>query len=247
MRKEVFAYDKTVKAIFDSCQAYAMEVNFAEVDLMAMNEMMKMNKPLDSVISVEKYNRLDSLVRLRAGVPLATMKNIKPFFIMATLMKKEIGGDMETPLDLDFYAKAQKAGKKLIGIEKIEEQLAAVNSLTIEQQVDMMIKGYSDTTSSLSRFESMLDLYLKQEVQAITKMTMEDDAYPESFNEEFIVKRNKKMADRIGEISAKRMTFNAIGAAHLPGADGVIQLLRDKGYTVKPIYFTFKKTKKKKK
>ncbi|MFI5203356.1 MAG: TraB/GumN family protein [Flavobacteriales bacterium] len=247
MRKEVFAYDNVVKAIFDSCRAYAMELNMADIKLEEMNKMMKLDRPLDSILPPVKYHQLDSLLKAKSGLPLSQMKMIKPFFIMALMMKKEIGGDMETALDLDFYDKAQKAGKKLIGIEKFEEQMAAVDALTIEQQADLMIKGYLDTTSSMSKFEEMLESYLKQDLPAIMKMMLEDESYPPEFNEAFIIKRNKKMADRIGEISAKRMTFNAIGAAHLPGKDGVIQLLRNNGYTVKPIKFTFKKTKKEKK
>lgn len=246
MRKEVFAYDDVVKRIFDTCSAYAMELNMADIDMKKMTEMMMMDKPLDSVISPDKYHQLDSLFLAESGAGLEMFKKMKPFFIMATLMKKDMGDDMGTALDLDFYNKAQEAGKKLIGIEKFEEQMAAVDALTIEEQVDMMLQGFSDTTSSLLRFDDMMKMYLEQDLSGLTDMMLDDPAYPKEFNEAFIVKRNKRMADRISDISQKRMTFNAVGAAHLPGKEGVIALLREKGYTVKPIHFTFQEPKPKK-
>lgn len=246
-RSEVFGYDKTVKAIFDSCRAYAMELNFADISIEEMTKMMVLEKPLDSILTPEKYGLLDSIVTAETGTSVSVMKKMKPFFIMANLMKKDIGGDMEYALDLDFYQKAQKAGKKLIGIEKFEEQMEAINSMTIEEQADMLIKGYIEKTDPKEMFDKMLKSYLAQDLSLIVKMVAEESEDSPEFNEEFLVKRNKRMAERIGEISAKRMTFNAIGAAHLPGKEGVIQLLKDKGYTVKPIKFTFKKPKKKKK
>ena len=50
-----------------------------------------------------------------------------------------------------------------------------------------------------------------------------------------VTDRNKRMAERIGDMAQKQSTFAAVGALHLPGNEGVITLLREKGYTVEAV------------
>lgn len=237
-RKEVFDFDTLVMQLFDTCQAYAMEVAMDEVNPMKAAKMMTLEKPLDSLISMEKFHKLDSIYEAETGSKLGMMKMTKPFFLIAQLMAEDIGGDMEMALDFYLFTKAKEAKKKTIGIEKFEEQMAAVDQLTIEEQVDIIIKSVEDSTSSMAKFDELLKMYLDGNLMDLMKM-MEDPAYPEKFNKAFLHDRNIRMADRIAEISKEQMTFNAIGAAHLAGPDGVVALLRKKGFEVKPIKIQF--------
>ncbi|MFZ5551808.1 MAG: TraB/GumN family protein [Bacteroidota bacterium] len=238
-RKEVFAYDTVVSKIFDTCAAYAMELNMDEIDMKKMNKTMQMDKPLDSIISAEKYRVMDSLMLAEAGMGMTMFKKMKPFFLMAMMMKDDIGTDMPMALDLDFFNKAKKKKKKLIGIEKFEEQMAAVDELTIEEQVDMILEGMKDTTHGAFKFDEMLDTYLAGDLEKMVELT-KDSTYPEKFHKAFLHDRNIRMADRIAKICSEQMTFNAVGAGHLGGDDGVIALLRKKGFTLKPIKTEFK-------
>jgi len=238
-RKEVFAYDTIVRRLLDTCAAYAMELNMDEIDMKKMNETMLMEKPLDSIISPEKYKTMDSLMMAEAGMGMAMFKKMKPFFVMAMMMKDDIGTDMPMALDLDFFNIAKKNKKKLIGIEKFEEQMAAVDQLTIEEQVDMILDGMKDTSHGAFKFDEMLDTYLAGDLEKMMELT-KDTTYPEKFHKAFLHDRNIRMADRIDKICHEQMTFNAVGAGHLGGEDGVIALLRKKGFEVKPIKTKFK-------
>ncbi|HRE75148.1 MAG TPA: TraB/GumN family protein [Flavobacteriales bacterium] len=237
-RKEVFDYDTLVGLLVDTCAAYAMELNMEEMNPFKVAKMMALDEPLDKLIPVEKYNQLDSFFRAETGTGIGLRKTTKPFFLMSEIMMKEIGGDMPMALDLHFFSQAKSKKKKVIGIEKFEEQMAAVDELTVEEQVDIILKGLGDSTSSLNKFDELIETYLKGDLEGMVRLT-QDTLYPPKFNKAFLIDRNIVMADRIADICNKQVTFNAIGAGHLGGPEGVIALLRKKGYTVKPIKTTF--------
>ena len=81
----------------------------------------------------------------------------------------------------------------------------------------------------------MLNLYLNEDLEGLYKIVSEEsDAIPE-FNHNFLVVRNKNWIPVIEKNISSNSFFIAVGAAHLPGENGVIQLLRSKGYSVEPI------------
>ena len=239
-RAEVFAFDSLIYRILDTVSAFAMEVNMDELNPFAAAKMMMMEKPLDELISPEKYKALDSIFIAKTGQGIGMMKTTKPFFLMAMLMKDEMGGEMEEPLDLHFFSYSKAKNKKLIGVEKFEEQMAAVDQLTIEEQVDIILDGAKDTSSTFNKFDELMNTYLEQDLEEMIELS-QDTTYPPKFNKAFITDRNIHMAERIPGIAKDQPTFIAIGAAHLGGPQGVLALLREKGYSVKPIKLEFKK------
>ncbi|HYG51378.1 MAG TPA: TraB/GumN family protein [Flavobacteriales bacterium] len=238
--KRVFAFDKTVSRIFDTCKAYAMEVNMDEVDKLAMAKSIMLEKPLDEILEPGKYALLDSLMRVRTGDGMGIYKNLKPFFMAGELIKAYEHQDMAFPLDIELFNKAKKEKMKVVGIEKMEEQLEAVNKMTIEEQADMVIEGLKDWNKSQELYNKMIKVYLNQDIAQMAVL-MNDTTLPASFQTALLTDRNKVMAARIDKIVQEQPTFNAVGAGHLYGNDGVIELLRKKGYTVRPVKYKFKK------
>jgi len=241
--KRVFEYGKVVKSIFDTSAAYAMEVNMDDVDAGSLKNKIMLEKPLDETLPPKTYATLDSLMRLRTGGGVGMYKSMKPFFIAGELIKAYQHQDMPFPLDIDFFKKAKKKNKKTIGIEKIEEQLAAVDKMTVEEQADMIIDAFKEWEKTGELYNKMMDVYLSQDITQLSAL-MKDTTLAPSFETALITDRNKVMAKRIDSIIQLQPTFNAIGAGHLSGPEGVVELLKQRGYTLKPVKFKFGKSKK---
>jgi hypothetical protein len=239
--KRVFAFDSTVISKLDICKAYAMEVLLDEIDQAEVMEAMLMKKQtLKDLYSEEDYKFLDSIVKENTGQSLLVFNKMKPFFLSSQLMQMELIQDMPMALDLYFLDYARKQNKICLGIEAFSDQIGAIDALSVEQQAQMLLEGLADTSSlmSMNQFEDLLNAYISQDIDSLYTLS-NDTSMPPEFNEYFLVKRNKKMAKRIAKFSKKQATFNAIGAAHLPGEKGVIALLRKKGYTLTPVPFSF--------
>ncbi len=243
--KRVFAFDSTVTNAFDSCEAFAMEILMDEIDPKEMQEAMLMEdgKTLKTIMSAEDYALLDSAFTATTGASLFLYNRMKPFFVSSAMTQAAMNQDMETALDLYLLQNARKAGKSCYGVEKFSDQINAIDAISLEEQVDMLISGLKDTTSDKSNSEEdqlaeLLEAYLTFDLQKALEMSS-DPSLPADFNQVFLIDRNVGMAKNFMKLAKKQSLFCAVGAAHLPGENGIVELLRKQGLTVEPIIFKF--------
>ncbi len=238
--KRVFAFDSVVINAFNSCDAFAMEILMSEVKPETMQKAILMkNNSLDELMSTKDYNSLSAFFKKKIGVSIMLYNKAKPFFLASILQMTDIQKDMSKTLDMHLLNKAIKSGKATYGVEDFEDQINAVDKISLEDQVDFLLNYVKDTATSKDQLETLIKTYLSMDIVAIQKLIQEEESFPKELEKIFLIDRNKKMAKRIKKLSRKQSVFVAIGAAHLPSKEGVIQLLKNYGYTVKPIYFKF--------
>ncbi|WP_207492731.1 TraB/GumN family protein [Aridibaculum aurantiacum] len=141
-----------------------------------------------------------------------------------------------TYLDLYIYQTGRKLGKQPAGVEDYMES----ERLMLEAYADMAKeknkKSIDTDGQSMYEIEKKMqeayrtgDLDLMDSLQRMTEVS-------QAFNEKFLYVRNEIQAHSIDTIIQKQSLFVGVGAAHLPGPRGVIELLRQKGYTLRPIF-----------
>lgn len=233
--ERVFQFDSTFNAAFNSCDAYAMELLLDDIDKEDLSEAMllKNGKVTDYLDDAEEHV-LDSVLNEKVGMGLFAFEKLKPFFIYSQLIQSEMSHDMGEALDMHLLTRARNEGKLTFGIEKPTEQFGAVDQITIEEQLDLIFKHIEESTTPENEMDEMIEAYLAADLQSLLELVT-DTALPAKFNQAFLIDRNVVMAKRIIKISKAQPTFHAIGAAHLPGPNGVIALIRKKGYTVEPV------------
>jgi uncharacterized protein YbaP (TraB family) len=241
--KRVFAFDQTVSNAFNSCDAFAMEILMDEIDRdEIMDAMLMKDNSLDKLLSKEDYYILDSVVKAMTGSGLFLYNKMKPFFLSSQLMQMNIQQDMELALDLHFLKMARDANKLCFGVEKFQDQINAIDAISLEDQTQMLFDGLTDTSGNQAteKLDEMLVEYMNFNLNAMFEMS-NDTSLPAEFNKAFLIDRNVGMAKNFVKIAKKQSVFCAVGAAHLPGETGVIELLRKKGYTVEPVIFNWMK------
>ena len=163
---------------------------------------------------------------------------MKPFFVSANIVQRLAPRETPVPLDLYFITEARKNDKQVIGLETLEEQIAIIDGLSYTAQAKMLVESLEDVDELKQQFNDLIEAYLTMNSKKVLELT-EDPAMPAEFMEELLNKRNKIMVDRMIEHLHANSTFVAVGAAHLFGNEGVVTLLKEKGYTVEPVSFTF--------
>ncbi|TWG97968.1 hypothetical protein L598_000200001070 [Mesorhizobium sp. J18] len=177
------------------------------------------------------------------GIPPASVQKMKPWMLISLvslpaceLARKSTGAPV---LDVTLAAEAQSKGKVLLGLESVTEQLSAMASLPME----LHIRGLVDTLKLGDRIddviETMIVLYKSGDTgmfwplfhAAIPSQDGDESAYAK-FDEAIVKARNRLMAERAVPIIEKGRAFIAVGALHLPGDEGLVELLRDAGYRV---------------
>ncbi len=237
----VFAFGDSVMPYFKNTKAYAMELDPKEAfDMKIMAKlMMGDGHSLKKMMPAKEYACLDSIVKQEIGFSVGLFDNVAPVFTMTILeansmelSDSSIKGNKEV-LDLYFYKQAKKQKKKIIGIETVDEQLDALNSLSYQEQADLLTRELQEIQEN-KNLPDVLSFYLNQNLDSLS-INDPDAMMPEKFYKALVSDRNARMANRIATFAAEQSTFIAIGALHLPKPDGVIALLRQSGFTVEPI------------
>lgn len=188
---------------------------------------------LDKLYSRRDYNRVIGALKERLG-PLAPLcTKLRPFYIVAMLSQMELGNDSAMVLDAWFQERALQAGKSVMGLETISEQLSAIERIPLREQAKLLyavIDRDQDKSTDLA-----VNAYLARDLDALMAL-LERDGLPEHADKALLDERNARMVDRLQKQMEKgHRVFAAVGAAHLPGPDGILALFRMRGYEVKPI------------
>jgi len=241
--ERVFAFDSTVYHAMYACDAIALEMVMDKIDREEMEKNMLMKSgTLKDFYSEEEWKTLETAFREKTGSSILLFQRMKPFFVYSQLMQGSMKKDRPEALDMYLLKIFRDAGKPVLGIEQLSDQLKAIDQITLKEQAKMLLMGMTDTAKtedSGSQYDEIIDLYITQNIEEMLGL-MADTAMPEKFNQAFLIDRNVKMTKNIIKFSQKQSTFNAVGAAHLPGEKGIIALLRKKGYTVEPVEIKFR-------
>ena len=241
----VFAFDSVVVlGTLQSCDAFAMEILMDEIDPKAIkhSQYMKKGKMLSKMMKPADFAKLDSVCKVKLGASAYFVNTIKPFFLSSALQQADMAKDKEDALDVYFLKKARAAGKKCYGVEQYQDQIAAIDAISLKDQIKMLVESLddneADSNSAQSQFDELLEAYLTYNFDKMLELSA-DESLPKKFNKVFLIDRNVGMADHFAEIARTQSLFCVVGAAHLAGEKGVPALLRKKGYTVEPVLFQF--------
>lgn len=241
--ERVLKLAELTKPYFQKTDAYAMELDPDEALNMNLltKLMMGKNYSLKNMIPDKEYRFLDSIIRVEVGFSVALFDNVAPVFTMTILEASAMGlkdsaaaGNNTEVLDLYFYKNAQQQNKKIVGIETVDEQLHALNALPFQQQADLLVKEINSLQQNTNQGTALLNHYLNQNLDSLVAGDI-NTQMPEVFYQALVTDRNKRMATRIAAIIQKQISFIAVGAMHLPGVDGIINLLRQQGFTLETI------------
>jgi len=152
-------------------------------------------------------------------------------------MARKAGG--APVLDVKLAKQASAAGKQVAGLESVADQLRAMASLPM----DFHIKGLVETLKLGDRMddvvETMIVIYEKEATgmfwpllrTVLPEGSGEGIGYA-AFEEALITGRNHTMAENAAPLLRRGNAFVAVGALHLPGPEGLIELFRAAGYSV---------------
>jgi uncharacterized protein YbaP (TraB family) len=136
-------------------------------------------------------------------------------------------------LDAYFLEYCYNADKYFFPLETVYDQLQSIENY-FKPQLEGLAEGALNFTQ-----DKMMEHYLLGDILLLDKMMKSNMSLFPGMYEDLIIDRNKKMADGLDTIIRKNSFFCAIGAGHLAGDDGIISLLRKKGYKLRKVQAVF--------
>ena len=243
--ERVFRFGDSVLVALESCDIVAGEIMMDElegegVDMLG-GIMMPGDTRLKDLYRKKEYAVVEAFMQEKIGPMAIIFQRAKPFFVMAFIMEQDMEQDQALMLDDHLQELGRQHGARVIGIETVAEQMAAVDRIPLKEQAQMLLEtARQDPSDGHADMEGMLEVYLDQDLDGLIEVGNADAPMGENMEAALLVDRNKVMVHRLDSILHTGETlFFAVGAAHLPTDDGLIELLRARGYTVEPVFSTW--------
>jgi uncharacterized protein YbaP (TraB family) len=241
--KRVFCFSDSMLIAFDKSDILALEIVMDFSDPKAIIEKIMIkdeSKSLKNLLTKQQYKKVKKAVSKNLDVTMVLMMDkILPVLIAAELMSSQTHKDEKYPMDLYLQKQAEKKEKKLFSLESIDSQYAVLDKISIENQKEELLAVVDSMEVYKQITDSMITLYQQQNIEALYCITNNyNSSFDEAWQEKLLDKRNVAMVTKLKEKMKEGSVFVAVGAGHLPGATGLIFLLKAQGYTVRPVYST---------
>jgi uncharacterized protein YbaP (TraB family) len=229
-----------VKQAFDASNSVVLEM-LMDTDTMRYSStamLMLDGRSLSDVIGMPLYEKVSATIASR-GIPEHVLQRMKPWAVAVTLSTPAL--ETGQILDRVLYQYALQQDKAVYGLETVREQLDLFDSMSESDQV-ILLRDAVDKFPELDTLHAeLLAVYRQRDLEGLlaineTSMQAEDQRLANDFQRRVIDDRNQRMAERMQPYLRQGKAFVAVGALHLPGEKGLLNLLEQQGYTIRRIY-----------
>jgi uncharacterized protein YbaP (TraB family) len=241
LRRENFPLHKSIIDAFEASERLVFEIDLNRVspDVAQRVTLEKAvyhdGQTLQQNVSQETY-RLAEQHAAKLGINMKVMSPMKPWFVALTLVAikfQQIG--LEPNLGVDHYLaeRAKSSGKSTSGLETLEFQIGLLDQLSKRDQESLLRETVVELDLLDANINKIVQAWLKGDDQSLESLLLAGMKQFPEVHEKIIVERNRRWVPQIEKILAQDGgSMVVVGAAHLVGKDGVIEMLKARGYTL---------------
>ena len=176
------------------------------------------------------------ILALRSILALKDMKDIPVFTDLKDLPEMDTNIKRGI-IDMAIQDRANEMGRPSVGLESTQEQTDLLWNVPLTKQAKNLLDACKNTEPSRLQTLELLKAYINQDLLRIQEIMLvpEIGSLLGRTIDEFYYDRNRNWAEKLDKMMPKHSCLVCVGAGHLPGDQGLLQLLRDRGYTVEPM------------
>lgn len=234
--------DSLKKAIANSDRVY-LELDMDNLfEMLGAMQKMKMRNDttLADLLSPTDYESVKEFFKKQGGMlPFSMVETFKPMLSAATVMQSSLGCANQVAMEQLIMKQAKRSGKSIKGLETMAYQISIFDSIPYKLQAQQLVSYVQnfDKASDNKELDELTQAYRNQELSKLEELTQKEEMGMgmENFTRLLLYNRNINWVKKMEELMPKSSLIIAVGAGHLPGEKGVINLLRKAGFTVQPV------------
>ncbi|HSB05004.1 MAG TPA: TraB/GumN family protein [Thermodesulfobacteriota bacterium] len=241
-KKELYPLNEKIEEAFDRADLLAVEANIGDTRQMDLQKLIEKaiylgDDTLEKHVSRETFE----LIRKRAeglGLPLELINKQKPWFLGLMFTSVEflkLGFDPNYGIDKHFLSKAD-GKKRILELESLDYQINLLSNFNDHDQELFLLLALKDANTQSQEVKELLQAWTSGDVNGLERImtkSIEEDKRLSSVYDILINDRNKNMASKIADfLKMKETYFVIVGAGHLVGNKGIVEILKAKGYHV---------------
>ena len=230
--------ENTLKALDKTEQLY-LELDMDDKSMqmqMMKHMMMKDGVKLSTLLNAEDFKIVDEFLKKNMNMSAKMFDSFKPFIISTMLYPKMIDCSFQS-IETELMKVSSNQNEEVFGLESVEDQMKVFDNISYQIQADELLKmAKGDLTKDKEEMKKMMAIYQSKDIEGMLKMMDSSDNKITSENQDALLNnRNKNWISKMTEVMIQKPTFFGVGAGHLAGEEGVIKLLRKKGFKVEAV------------
>lgn len=232
-----FVVRKEIDSVFDLSEQVAFEIKLDDPSLLTTFQewiYLPSGTTIKDFCTEEEYQKLKKYFLDSLKTDIETLKDQKPF-VLTQLQIADYATGESASFEIYFFNKCISTYVPIYGLEMLQDQLNIFDSIPYEEQMDMVINSANNTSYYQASWSSLIKAYKEEDINKLNQISMEVSPELIKYDDIFLDERNAKWVPVIESLVMTKSTFIAVGAAHLGGETGVLQLLKNRGYTLKQL------------
>lgn len=250
--KEDAILSDSLSYIIENTDDVYFEVDMDNIfEMLGMMKQMKMRNDTTwaDLLSEEDYEKVKAyFMEKKLLLPFSTMETYKPFLAASMLIEGSNHCESSVAMEQVIMTEAKIKKKKIKGLETMASQLAIFDQIPYKLQADQLVEFINKeaegrNSDSGDELAELMAAWQSQDLKKLEEITLKTDIGLSSFTDILLFNRNQKWVEKLDGLLPGRSMLVAVGAGHLPGKKGVINLLREAGYIVTPVQNKMLRTK----
>jgi uncharacterized protein YbaP (TraB family) len=240
------SHTDTLINVMDKFKASTLLIGEVILDSAAFKKVMAASMlqgtTLELLLDEDLFSRTSTWLQEMTGHDLHMLNHVNPLtvqiYIMMLLQQKYSpvsNPAAETAMDQYFQQIAREQGKTMVGLETIEDQIHVVfDQLSYARQAELLGAYVKERDKAYDELVAMNRAYATGDLPALERM-VHDEHYSDSELDQMLYHRNQNWMRQLPTLFQQGRAFVAVGAMHLTGSQGLIALLRQQGYQLRPL------------
>lgn len=242
LKKEDYPLPAEFNRAFNQSDKLVLETNIEKAQTAEFGKKVSMlltysaGQSLKDALSKKTFSKLKKYLAER-NIPISQFIRFKPAMVVLVLSMIELKniGMVDIGVDQYFYEKAKQAGKAMVYLETVEEQLHFLSSMGKGNEDEMITSTIDDLSRIRTTMAVIKSAWEKGDEKKLAEATLTEmmQDYPDLYQSLIVKRNNNWMPDIERMMQDKKIETVLVGALHLVGKDGLLQQLRNRGYSVK--------------
>lgn len=238
--KDQFEITKRTKEKLKTCQTLATEV---VVNRHTQNELNRAahlpdDGSIEDLLTPEEYELVKDFFTSNLGVTETKFnliyRHLKPIVLSVAMTQLHLNEQIRF-YDQELWKLSKKYKIEALGLETVEREIEALDHLSLSAQAEALLHSVQNSDQHFDDFEAMTDYYKEGNLDQILGIALRPMEGNMEFKKNYFDQRTKEWIPKMESKMDVSPTFFALGAAHFSGPNGIVQKLRDRGYTLTPI------------
>lgn len=228
----------SIDQIYGEVETDVMNATSTQMEMMKY-AMMPEGRTLSSLYTADEIAKINAFITPIVGADLTAFENLKPVTLISTLqmllaMKVIPEFNPATAVDSYMQDMAKKDNKATLGLETVEFQMDLLYNAPLEEQAEDLLEMAEDGSKTEETIIKLTEHYLEQNIEGLWQIMLEDSEPGEL--DDLVYNRNRNWIGQMKQIMPEKPTMFVVGAGHLPGELGVLNLLKKEGFKVEPVW-----------